>query len=154
MNAPVQPIPEGSLLPLHGWKDTEVPDTVYRPSTPEGPVTTREDCAQLGYDSLAPHKVNAVEPPEYVAPVEAESSASGLIDCAAPWPPVDVFGRATGFTTYCPFTTPGVPTARTVVPDVEVPDTALLEAVSEPAPPDAVWALTDEADDDDGKRTL
>ena len=77
-------MPEGSLLALHGWKDTDVPDTVYLPSTPEGPVTTREVCVQFGYDSLKPHNLSAVDPPEYVAPVEAESSASGLIVCATP----------------------------------------------------------------------
>jgi hypothetical protein len=49
VNAPVQPMPEGSLLALHGWKDTDVPDTVYLPSTPEGPVTTRDVAVQLGY---------------------------------------------------------------------------------------------------------
>jgi hypothetical protein len=87
-------------------------------------------------------------------PVEAESSASTLIVCVAPCAPADVLGLATGFTTYWPFTTPGVPTARTVLPDVDVPLTALCDVRTEPVPPEAVWALTEDIAELEAKLTL
>jgi len=69
---------------------------------------------------------------------------------------VDVFGRATGFTTYRPFATPLVPTDSTALPDVAKPPEAVLVAVSsDDEPPDAVVALdTDAVDPAFGKRTL
>ena len=137
VNGPVQLMPvgvEGAPFAEHGVNVT-VP-LAFAAYTPcPGTIT----CVPVhGRLTPAAHNFTGVPDEGQVAAVEAESSTRGLIVCATPCAPDETLARATGLTTYWPFTTPAVPTARTAVPDVEVPDTALLDEVSEPVSPEAV----------------
>jgi hypothetical protein len=100
---------------------------------------------QFGYVCPVPHSLSAVEPPEYVAPVDAVSLLNGVIDCAVPCFPVDVSAVAAAAMTYKPFTTPLVPTASTSTADVEVPLTAEVVVNEDPAAPETTVALVDVA---------
>ena len=68
-----------------------MPETAYVPC----PVMDTDVAVQFGDDCPVEHNLTAVDPPEYVAPDEAVSSARTEIVCTAPDVPVEVFALAT-----------------------------------------------------------
>ena len=135
---------------LHGVKVTEVPETTYTP----WPGTMNEVAVQFGDTCPDEQSRIAVDPPEYEAPDDAVSFASGVNVCMDPCAPEAVSAEADAGSEYRPLTTPPVPTASATTGEVEVPETAADVPRDEPVAPDCTVADLEVCVADDGKDTL